>query len=234
MSTNLLFFWKNRSCRALLLANLVPLVGVLFFHWDVFSLLLSYWMENVVIGFYNILKMPRAEGKVFVNGHKIVFPDKPGATPMSPDELKKIKSVMIPFFFFHYGIFMLGHAVFIVDILPALAGSPADISALVSTAFLPMIATVLGLLVSHGISYYDNFVGREEYKQINVVAQAFAPYKRLFVMHISVIAGSILLVFTHYTPAVLVVLIFLKVLIDYKFHKIFHPQLQKVFSEVKV
>ncbi len=45
---------------ALIAANTIPLFGVFIFGWDVFDILLIYWLESGVIGFYNILKMIKA------------------------------------------------------------------------------------------------------------------------------------------------------------------------------
>ena len=42
---------------ALLLANLIPVFGVLYLDWDVGSIIVLYWAENLVIGFYTILKI---------------------------------------------------------------------------------------------------------------------------------------------------------------------------------
>jgi len=42
---------------ALLGANAIPLLGVLFFEWDAFGIVLLYWSENVAVGFYNVLKI---------------------------------------------------------------------------------------------------------------------------------------------------------------------------------
>ena len=50
----------HKKIARALLQNSIPLLGVLFFHWSVFALLLSYWLENVVIGVYQVLKMRRA------------------------------------------------------------------------------------------------------------------------------------------------------------------------------
>ena len=38
-------------------ANLVPFWGVLFGGWEAFHVVLLYWSENIVVGFYNVLKM---------------------------------------------------------------------------------------------------------------------------------------------------------------------------------
>ena len=45
------------SLFALILANAVPILGVLFLGWTVFPLVLVYWLENAVIGGFNVAKM---------------------------------------------------------------------------------------------------------------------------------------------------------------------------------
>ena len=44
---------KHPSVLLLIGANLVPLIGVLFFKWDIFSIMLLYWLESGVVGFLN-------------------------------------------------------------------------------------------------------------------------------------------------------------------------------------
>ena len=45
------------SALVLVAANLVPLAGVLFFGWSVFATLLLFWVENVIVGGFNVLRM---------------------------------------------------------------------------------------------------------------------------------------------------------------------------------
>ena len=52
----------------LIAANLFPLAGVLLLDRGVGALVVLYWSENLVLGFYNILKM------VSVKGILAVFP----------------------------------------------------------------------------------------------------------------------------------------------------------------
>ena len=47
---------------ALIVANPVPLVGVLFLGWNVWMILIVYWLENGIVGVFNVLKMLKAEG----------------------------------------------------------------------------------------------------------------------------------------------------------------------------
>ena len=72
----------------------MPLVGVVAFHWTVFSVILLYWFENVVIGAFNVLKM------AFANPRSL-----------ASDALKLF---LIPFFIVHYGIFAFVHGMIIL------------------------------------------------------------------------------------------------------------------------
>src|SRR5437870_10558218 len=79
------------SAVVLVAANLVPLAGVLFFGWTVFATLLLFWLENVVVGGFNIARMLSAQ-------------------PQSP-AMWAAKLFLIPFFVFHYGMFVTVHGV---------------------------------------------------------------------------------------------------------------------------
>ena len=45
--------WLN--ALALILANLAPLIGVIFWEWDIFSIILLYWFEIAIIAFWHIV-----------------------------------------------------------------------------------------------------------------------------------------------------------------------------------
>ena len=53
----------NLPIVALLLANLVPIAGVLYMDWDVGAIIVLYWTENLIAGGYTIFKMLLAGGK---------------------------------------------------------------------------------------------------------------------------------------------------------------------------
>ena len=58
MRAFLKYFSRYRaSALALIVVNMVPLVGVLFWRWDAFEIVALYWAENVAIGAINVLKM---------------------------------------------------------------------------------------------------------------------------------------------------------------------------------
>ena len=51
------------SAIGLVVANVVPLVGVLWFGWDLFGVMWLYWAENGIIGAYALLRILTASGE---------------------------------------------------------------------------------------------------------------------------------------------------------------------------
>lgn len=52
----------SRSAIVLIAANLIPLVGVVFFGWSLWTILVLYWVENGIVGFWNVPKILLARG----------------------------------------------------------------------------------------------------------------------------------------------------------------------------
>ena len=40
------------SITLMVMVNLIPLVGVIWFGWSVFALLILFWIENIIIGLF--------------------------------------------------------------------------------------------------------------------------------------------------------------------------------------
>ena len=49
--------WYSPSAIALLLANLVPLYGVLYLDWSVLALMVLLWLEVILIALFTVLRM---------------------------------------------------------------------------------------------------------------------------------------------------------------------------------
>src|SRR5438093_11744623 len=47
----------SRTAIALLIANAIPLIGVLFFGWSLLTILVLFWIENGIVGFWNVPKI---------------------------------------------------------------------------------------------------------------------------------------------------------------------------------
>ena len=209
---------------ALLITNALPLVGVLFFGWDAFLIVLLYWAENVVVGFYNILKMAFARV------------DHPA------EHLGKL--FQIPFFTVHYGGFTAVHGVFVLamfkqsdDFFPSGDTWPCFF------VFVQLLFNVIGaaygaipnnakfvlaaMFVSHGISFAYNYLYKGEYASIHPARLMMQPYARVVVMHIAIIFGGFLTMTLGSPVGLLVMLVILKTLIDVALHKRQHRTVQK-------
>lgn len=55
---------RSRSALVLLVANAIPLVGVAFFGWSLFTILVLYWIENGIVGFWNVPRIVMARGSI--------------------------------------------------------------------------------------------------------------------------------------------------------------------------
>lgn len=88
-----------------MISNLIPVIGVLFLGWSVYFIMILFWLENVIIGSFNVLKMLTARGGIL-----------PGGLGVS-DAVVAIASharwLLIPFFIIHYGGFALVHGFFV-------------------------------------------------------------------------------------------------------------------------
>jgi hypothetical protein len=203
------------AVAALVVANAVPLLGVVFLGWNVWTMLTIYWLENGVVGFFNVLKMTKASAAVpggmamEVNGRPVV---NAGAA----------KAVLIPFFVVHYGLFWLVHGVFVLTLpqFMTLAGETAQAGGATGITSDPLafVIVLVGLFISHGISYRLNYIGRGEYLRKSVGGQMFAPYGRLVVLHITIILGAMAVAVTGAPAAAVLILVVLKTALDLALH----------------
>lgn len=193
---------------ALIVANAIPLIGVLFLGWSVWNILVIYWLENGIVGAFNILKMARADGSVpsaatfMINGQP--------ATTLT-------KLALVPFFVMHYGIFWFVHGIFVLT-LPAFLslglrqgpGLDLDPGAVLFAA--------VALAISHGLSYWWNFLRGGEYRRVSPAQLMFAPYRRLIALHLTIIFGAIAVMFTGAPVAAVAILVAVKTVLDIGLH----------------
>lgn len=200
------------SILAIVLSNLIPLWGVLFRGWDVFAIMLLFWLENLVIGVFNACRMitvpPYTAGVTFY------------------------KFFLIPFFVFHYGVFLLAHGLFIFALFcpeffekgDALAVndhlSLSQFSTLLRAFVPPAIPVALAaMVVSHGVSFVSNFLMQGECRLTSVDALMTAPYRRVIVLHITLIAAAFIVVGIGEPKLVIAAFVILKIVMDVMGHK---------------
>lgn len=184
------------SAVALILANMVPLAGVLWLDWRVFDILILYWAENVVIGVVNILRM------LMVADSSRFF--------------------LAPFFALHYGMFCFGHYSAVVGLFGSefQEGDSRMFGVSLHDAWQsPLWIGVAAIAISHLVSFYFNFVGAGEYRRTSPRQLMQRPYGRIIVLHVAVIAGGFLVTMLGDPAWMLLVLIIVKTVIDLRMHE---------------
>lgn len=194
--------WRQPSVIALILANLVPVFGVLFLHWEVFPLMFLFWSENVIVGGFNVLKMLANQ-------------------PSSP-VVWMGKVFMIPFFCVHYGMFTYIHGVFVIGLFGGGLGGGHGFPN--GPRFWEVMQqnqlgwAILGLAVSRGISFVTNYIGKGEYQRVGLQQLMSQPYGRIVVMHVAILFGGFVMMALHSPVAGLLLLVFLKMTLDLSSH----------------
>jgi hypothetical protein len=182
------------STLVLIAANLVPVIGTLFWGWNLGDVMVLYWAETAVIGFFNLCK-------IAVIGRWMAL-------------------LAGPFFIGHFGGFMAVHFLFLYTLFiqgPSNMDSGGDLAD-VAKLFVGLGPALLALFLSHGYSFLANFLGRREFRSRTVQNQMSEPYSRIVFMHLVLIfGGGLTLVLGEPTP-VLVIVIALKVFFDIRAH----------------
>lgn len=199
------------SSYALVLANLVPLAGVFLFDWDARLVLCLYWMENLIIGAFNLLKML-----------------------ISGAYNREVSFLFLSLFFIiHYGAFCSVHGSILVDIIKleaslteleipgvlALFGSGFQAVQIIyanfgSALWLPLI----GLMLSHLVSFVEYFLLRGEMFKLTANKLMAAPYHQIIVMHVGLILGAGLMEKLGSPIWLLIIIVVFKIVIDYRQH----------------
>lgn len=182
-------------------ANLVPLVGVLLLGWDLGSVMLLFWAENVAIGAWTLAKL------VLLGG---------------PWRARAV------FFVVHFGIFTTVHGVFVVTIFvqsPTFTPTANGFRVEGAGPWLPTLGEIapglLAIFASHGASFHRNFLRGPERDAMRARAPGAAmaaPYARVVVLHVTILATGFLVLRWGSPVWALVVLVALKTTVDLGAH----------------
>lgn len=185
------------SSLFLIVVNVVPIFGVLYLGWDVFTIIILYWLESAVIGFFNVLKMQKINNFNFTR--------------------------LVPFFIVHYSIFMLAHLFLITQLFKPNLGSASEqveAFAIVLKYFEGLAISLSLLFLSHGWSFMFNFIKQQEYKDKDLKKQMFVPYQRIVIMQVVILMVGSGTVYSGYDQNVsaIVFLVILKTIFDLGAH----------------
>ena len=214
------------AVAALIVVNLLPLVGVVWWGWDMWTILVLYWIENGIVGAFNVAKILRADGTTPAGRGGMRFDGRPIETAG--------RGPLAGFFVLHYGIFWVVHGVFVLTFLPLVTGISLDPEVVISPDgsignpfelfrsagpdWRLVAIGAVGMALSHGASFAFNFLGRGEYRSVSPSQLMLAPYSRLVVLHVTIIVGAMASAWIGAPIGALIVLVVLKIGLDLFFH----------------
>jgi hypothetical protein len=163
-----------------LAVDLLPIYAVFAWGWNAVPLVMLYWMENIIAG---AMTIPR----IVISGASFGWGGVIGGVLMSV------------FFVFHYGLFCLVHGTFLIAF--ATFGNPEGMG---SAPFMDLtgmfqfglqsglhvdwiIYAIAGFQV---LVFVREFLIKGEWKNSNPMAEMFAPYSRIIVLHFGIFAGA--------------------------------------------
>lgn len=164
-----------------LAVDLFPIVGVLMFGWNAAPLVMLYWMENIIAG---ILTLPR----IVISGATY------GAMGLFAG------LAMSLFFVFHYGLFCFVHGTFLIVFIGIGGGTLGEESTFmmdIGSMFqfgmnsgLHVEYFVYAIIAFQVLVLFWEFLIKGEWRNTNPMAEMFAPYRRIIVLHLAIFAGA--------------------------------------------
>lgn len=158
----------------ILLLNAAPIYGVAQWGWKSFDLIFLYWLENLIIGAFMIL---RILARRYNHPVELAFP-----------------LFLAPFFTFHFGMFCYVHGMFVIGLFGKgltgeLAGMdiPEIILPLIQSRhlFWPVMALFTLQLFDWLRDINERGFGSDGVKDITT-----APYRRIMVLHITILSSG--------------------------------------------
>lgn len=227
------------SAVALVLANTVPLAGVLLWQWSISSVVILYWFENVVIGVLNVARMialsPSRAGlaAAIAGGNEARAAVVEEATRRAFGQIggssvvHGLKFFLVPFFTLHYFMFCAGHGVFVFSMFGDEDGYFSDVSGIdflgslgraIEIFSTPLALAAAALLLSHAFSFVQNYLIGGEFRRLDLKRLMVMPYGRIIALHITIIAGGFLTMLAGEPLWMLLILVAVKTLVDYRMH----------------
>jgi hypothetical protein len=147
----------------IIMVNMIPVIGIMFLGWRIGHVVVLFWLESMMIGFFNLLRILFAQGR---NG---------------TEPTKKFGTAL--FFLVHYFGFMLAQGFFMF----AAVLSRDDLA---TFAELNIGLVFAGLLLFYSFNFIGDFILSGEFQHKTPDAFFFRPYGRVAIQQILILGGG--------------------------------------------
>ncbi|MEK7535104.1 MAG: DUF6498-containing protein [Patescibacteria group bacterium] len=207
------------SILALIGANAVPVIGVLWLGWQLPAILFGYWLETAIICGYAFLKILGSQGTDVTQEVYYRYHPSRGFHFFIADKGRYATE------FAKRTIWLLALNLFFIWLifLPTVFSSSSVFNLFyptVSNIELPQFSVIhwapiaLALLLSHGYSFISNYILKKEYQRVAPKQLMVTPFRRVAAMQITMIVGGFLLLQFGQSILYLLVLVLVKIVID--------------------
>lgn len=190
-------YLSDSSSASLLFSNIFVIFLAIIQSWEVSTVLWVYWMQSIIIGFFQFLRILSLRN-FSTDNFKI------NGQPASPTQSTKLFTAL--FFAFHYGFFHFIYAIFLASVI---AKAPESLSSVLVGSSI--------FFLNHLFSFIKNKAADEAIKP-NIGKLMFTPYARIIPMHLIIIFGAIL------GQSMLIVFLIIKTITDLVLHSLKHHQ----------
>ncbi len=187
------------SSWSLLISNLITIFIAVSENWSIGLIMLAYWSQSVIIGFFNFFRIISLKNFSTEN-FRI------NNQPVRPSEQSKWRTAR--FFAIHYGAFHLGYLIFILTDFAKGIGFQE---------LLFVIAAAAVFFANHLYSFIHN-LAKDTAKKRNIGTVMFFPYARIIPMHLTIVTGGTLIA----SQTALIGFLALKTIADLIMHAIEH------------
>lgn len=158
--------------------------------WSFPTILLVYWLQSVIIGVFQVLRMMRVKQPEFASPKNITF--SVNGRDVGSLHGQVGKWFLTSFFIIHYGMFHFVYLIFILvfGFSGMLGGSFGDIGTirLFGLNINGVFITTLIFFINHLVSFQVN---REElHGKVNMAGMMAVPYARIIPMHLTICIGA--------------------------------------------
>lgn len=219
----------------MVLANLVPLIGVLVLGWDAASLLWVYWFELGVMGILNVVKIIQAQlpdvddqqiqetakgyrplSGVLPNYKELIIATQKRLSRERSSAIGCSKFFLSAFFILLYGGFLLLYA----GVLRTTFGPPPE-------SWQGLMAANLPLIANHLFSYFFNYIFEGEYRVMTPLSQMFRIFPEILVMHFALFFGAWISWILQAPVFLLAVLVVIKVGVSLAYQRIVRARITR-------
>ncbi len=202
---------------SLIVSNILVIALAISGGWDFTTIILVYWLQNLIIGFFTIVKLLSADTGLILSEVAAARAGTGTGTPETWLRVWLMKIGVSVFFVIHYGLFNLFYFILFIY-----SGSFGAVDLTPRVIWIPLIIFTLNHLFSM-LWYWKG----EKKGGIFMANSILLPYIRILPMHLTLLIGGFVtaflqvLGFTSLLPMV-VIFLALKAFMDIRMHIVTH------------